>query len=419
MKTMHMKTVKILFLALLLGAVAPAWAAKGDGYITVTGVVKDRETRKILDNANITVPGTSVSTVSNEDGVFTIKVGDSIQVRAIEISYLGYRSQRVTLLNDDMSDVTVLLTPNINKLPEVLVRGINATDLVRKAADKISLNNSPSNNLLTGFYRETVRKRRTYINVTEAIVNVYKTPYSEDVDRDRVQVYKGRQLLSPKAGDTLVVKLQGGPNYSVYMDVVKNRDMLFSPESLGDYRFRMETSTMLDDRPHYVVYFEPQADRPYPLFFGKMYIDEATLAFTQVEFNLSMQDRNKVIAAILKKKPFNLRFKPEEITYLVTYKTENGVSYLNYMRNSIRFKCDWKRRLFSTTYTVVSEMVVTDKRLNPLSGIPYKQAFRETSVLSDKVSNFYDENFWEGYNIIAPSESLESAVTKLKKANGK
>ncbi len=418
MKAKYMKTAQLLLLAMLLGAIAPVYAAKGEGYITVTGVVKDRDTRRTLDNANISVPGTSISTVSNEDGAFVIKVADSIAVRAIEVSFLGYRSQQVTLQSDDMTDITVFLTPNINKLPEVLVRGINAYDLVKKASEKISLNNSPANNLLTGFYRETVRKRRNYINVTEAIVNVYKTPYSDDVDRDRVQVHKGRQLLSPKVSDTLVVKLQGGPNYSVYMDVVKNRDLLFSPDALSDYRFRMETSTMLDERPHYVVSFEPQTEQPYPLFYGKMYIDEATLAFTQVEFSLSMQDRNKVIAAILKKKPFNLRFKPEEVSYLVTYKTENGVSYLNYMRNSIRFKCDWKRRLFSTTYTVVSEMVVTDKRLNPLSGIPYKESFRQTSVLSDKVSNFYDENFWEGYNIIAPSESLESAVTKLKKANG-
>ncbi|MGM9796255.1 MAG: hypothetical protein ACI3ZY_01500, partial [Parabacteroides sp.] len=31
-------------------------------------------------------------------------------------------------------------------------------------------------------------------------------------------------------------------------------------------------------------------------------------------------------------------------------------------RNEVRFKCDWKRKLFSSNYTVVSEMVVTDGR---------------------------------------------------------
>jgi len=269
--------------------------------------------------------------------------------------------------------------------------------------------------MLTGLYRETIRKRRNYINVTEAIVNVYKTPYTDDVDRDRVQVYKGRQLLSPKTGDTLVVKLQGGPNYSIYLDAVKNRDLLLDPQTINDYKFRMETPVMLDQRAHYVISFEPQVVQPYPLFYGTMFIDEETLSFTQIEFSFSMKDRNKVTNAILRKKPFNLRFKPEEITYLVTYKQENGVSYLNYIQNVIRFKCDWKRRLFSTNYTVVSEMVVTDKQLNNVSVIPYKLAFNVKNVLSDKVSNFYDENFWEGYNIIAPTESLETAVNKLKK----
>ncbi|MFW9624572.1 MAG: carboxypeptidase-like regulatory domain-containing protein, partial [Bacteroides graminisolvens] len=42
-------------------------------------------------------------------------------------------------------------------------------------------------------------------------------------------------------------------------------------------------------------------------------------------------------------------------------------------------------------------------------------AFHERNSLSDKVSNFYDENFWEDYNIIEPTESLENAVNKLKK----
>ena len=52
---------------------------------------------------------------------------------------------------------------------------------------------------------------------------------------------------------------------------------------------------------------------------------------------------------------------------------------------------------------------------NGVAVIPYKLAFHERNSLSDKVSNFYDENFWEDYNIIEPTESLENAVNKLKK----
>lgn len=419
MKAEFIKSTGLLLIALLLCGGLSAQATKGQGFVTINGVVKDQSTKKTLEYVNISVSGTSIGTVTNADGGFSIKVNDSIQATSLEISYLGYRSQRYSIKGEDVDNAVILLVPNVNTLPEVVVRAMDAKKLVVDAISKISTNNSKKNNLLTGFYRETIRKRRSYINVTEAIVNIYKTPYTEGVERDRVQVFKGRQLLSPKSGDTLVVKLQGGPNYSLYLDVVKNHELLFDDQALLDYKYKMETPVMLDNRPHFVVGFEPQAVQPYPLFYGTMYIDEETRTFTQIEFHFSMNDRSKITNAILKKKPFNLRFKPEEITYLVTYKQEDGVSYLNYTRNVIRFKCDWKRRLFSTNYTVVSEMVVTDKKLENVTAIPNKLAFNIKNILSDKVNDFYDENFWEGYNIIAPTESLESAVNKLRRQGAK
>ena len=103
------------------------------------------------------------------------------------------------------------------------------------------------------------------------------------------------------------------------------------------------------------------------------------------------------------------------MTFLVAYKQNDGRSYLNYVRNEVRFKCDWKRRLFSTSYTVFSEMVVTDRKEDDFSRISYKESFKSGHSLSDKVGNFYDEDFWRGYNIIEPTESLENAVNKLKK----
>ena len=46
-------------------------------------------------------------------------------------------------------------------------------------------------------------------------------------------------------------------------------------------------------------------------------------------------------------------------------------------------------------------------------GVPLRKTGNES--LSDKVMGFYDVNFWGAYNIIEPTESLESAVNKLKK----
>ena len=93
----------------------------------------------------------------------------------------------------------------------------------------------------------------------------------------------------------------------------------------------------------------------------------------------------------------------------------DGKTYLNYISNTIRFKCDWKKKLFSTSYTVASEMVVTDKREGMLETIPNKEAFSLNQIFYDKVDEYWSPDFWGNYNIIEPTESLEHAVDKLKK----
>lgn len=93
----------------------------------------------------------------------------------------------------------------------------------------------------------------------------------------------------------------------------------------------------------------------------------------------------------------------------------DGKTFLNYIRNRIRFKCDWKRKLFSTGYTVLSEMVATDREENNVAIIPGKMAFHQKDAFYDKVDEYWSEDFWGSYNIIEPTESLENAVHKLKK----
>ena len=384
-------------------------------FITISGIVKDKQTKKRLGYVNLSVPGTSVGTITNEEGEFTIKVRNSLQARQVEVSHIGYLNDIIPVTGKNLSDYTVWLEPNTNSLAEVIIRADDPRIIVQEALRKVDDNYLTTGSMLTGFYRETAQKGKRYINISEAIIDIYKTSYKgRSVDRDRVQIYKGRKLLSQKASDTLAIKLLGGPNLSVYVDVVKNPDLLLSPEILPYYAFRMEESTMLNDRPHYVISFVPAVILPYALYEGKLFINKERLSFSRAEFALNMDDQVKATEAILRRKPFGLRFKPLEVSFLVTYKEQEGVTRLSYIRNEVRFKCDWKRKLFSTNYTVVSEMVVTDGR-EAQSGIPYRFAFKADQSLSDKVLDFADESFWGAYNIIEPTESLENAVNKLKK----
>ena len=399
-------------MAFLLLGISPLWAQEEAGnYFTITGIVKNKDNKRKLENVNVSVPGTNIGTVTNADGVFSLKIKDTETILGLEVSHIGYLNSQVSLKDkEDVSDLTIWMLPAPNLLSEIVVFGNNARGLVEEAIKKIPVNYSVDKNL-----RETVQKRRRYISVSEAVIDVSKTAYSDrEPSNDRVQLQKGRRLLSPKTSDTLAVKVVGGPNLSIYLDIVKNGDALLSMENLNYYDFHIEEPVNLDNRMQYVVSFRPRVSLMYALFYGKLYIDFEKLAFTRAEFSLDMQNRVKAVEAILHKKPLGLRFRPQEVSYLVTYKEQNGKTYLNYIRNEIRFKCDWKKRLFSSSYTVFSEMVVTDRK-SDFAAIPSKKAFKEKQVFYDLVDEYWNEDFWKTYNIIEPTESLEHAVSKLKK----
>lgn len=417
-----MKRIVVLTLGFLLtlsvAGVLPLMAqdaAVND--LVLTGVVRSKDNRKRLENVNVSVIGTPIGTVTNADGTFTLKVTKAEAYRGVEVSHIGYLNSRLSLSEFEGRDgLTVWMTPAPNLLREIVVYGDNPRLVVEEAIRKIPLNFPAQDNMSTAFYRETVQKGRRYISIAEAVMDVFKSTYGErDTGKDRVRLQKGRRLLSQKQSDTLAVKVIGGPNLAIYLDIVKNGDALLDRNNLDFYNFRMEEPVTLDNRMQYVVSFYPRVSPAYALFIGKLYIDYENLSFTRAEFSLDMSDRTKAIQAILHKKPLGLRFKPQEVSYLVTYKQQGEVTCLNYIRNVIRFKCDWKKRLFSSGFTAYSEMVVTDRVDHTLDKIPYKAAFKEKQVFYDLVGEYWNEDFWRDYNIIEPTESLEHAVYKLRK----
>ena len=146
-----------LLIVLWLSAI-PGWSqeevpfAEENTYITVSGVVKDKQNRRTLEYVNVSVPGSSVGTVTNADGEFSLKIEDAEMVFALEISHIGYHNNRVRLDKEHLSDLKIYLTPHANMLNEIVVYAHNPRLIVEEAIRKIPVNYSNKNNMLTGFY---------------------------------------------------------------------------------------------------------------------------------------------------------------------------------------------------------------------------------------------------------------------------
>ena len=386
---------------------------------TVSGVVRDKESRKKLENVAVSLVGTPIGTVTNAEGVFSLKIPHMDTIPQLELSHIGYMNARFSASAPEGSNnmhATILMIPIALQLNEVVAYGNSARRIVEEALERIPKNYPSDESMTSAFYRETVQKGHRYISISEAMLDVYKTSYRQrTTDRDKVQIDKARRLLSQKQSDTLGVKVVGGPNLPLFMDVVKNAYALFDEETLDYYSFVQEPSVFIDDRLQYVISFRPRVKLDYALYVGRVFIDREHLAFTRAEFELDLSDRERAVAAILYKKPLGLRFRPLKVSFLITYRQHDGETCLNYICNEMCFKCDWKRRLFSSSYVARSEMVAVDREEHPERVIARRDAFKPYQVFYDIVKEYWSEDFWKDYNIIEPTESLEDAVKKLRK----
>ena len=405
-------TKRRLFMAIML--LAAVWTVKAQS--VVSGVVIDRHTGRPISHASVAAQGGKEHTVTNDEGRFVLKTQQTPQY--IQLSHIGYKTRRQQLDDGRFSDLRIHMMPNTVGLHEVVITRNDPEEIVRAAMSRIEQNYPNRPELVRCFYRETARKGSRFISVAEAVTDMYKSAYDRGPERDAVAIRKGRRLMSLKAKDTLGVKIQGGPVMPLMVDVAKNSAYLLNEEGLGKCNFIMEMPALIDDRLQYVISLTPKMATLYPLMYGKLYVDQETLAFTRAELELDVRDWRSASEYMLVKKPLGLRFRPKELKVVVVYETDmEGITRMSYVRNEMRFNCDWKRRLFASPFTTVSEMVVTDRQQTGDAAKRPKgrSSFGIRERFYDKVEYFEDPDFWADYNIIEPTESLQNAIGRLKK----
>ena len=400
--------------ALLFSGVA-SYAQDSKLEFSTEGKVVDDETGRPLEGVDVGTKQRGFYTVTNADGAFSIRSDSPIS--QLEFNFPGYISKEVLISGSQ--PFTVRLVSVSNLLKEALVVDGDAREIVRSAMERIPENYPVETEMFDCFYRETVRKKQKYINISEAVTVLKKESYARrSIAKDAVSVKVGRSLASPNPRDTLSVKVLGGPSQAVKLDVVKNSNIFLDWEEIKLYDFKMATPEIIGGRWHLVIDMAPNTEEcSYALYYGRLYIDQETLAFSRMELSLDMSDRAKAVKMMLVHKPIGLRFFPKSMLLTVSYVPDpsDGLMRLRYLRTSFEFNCDWRKRLFATSFTAVNEMVVTHRRA---SDTPFgkDEAFKASEALSDHLQEFRDPDFWKDYSIIEPSESLEHAINRIRRA---
>jgi hypothetical protein len=300
-------------------------------------------------------------------------------------------------------------------IQEIVVRPLDADEIITKTIANISKNYESVPNLMTAFYRETIRKNRTYVSIGEAVLEIFKAPYNSILRFDGTRIYKGRKSTDVEKIDTLLFKLQGGTTSVLQLDLAKNNEAILTGEALKYYDYSLSGVIEIDGKPQYVVDFVQKPSVEEPLFMGKLYIDMDSYAISEAEFGFNLSDKEAATAIFIKKKPFGVNVTPEMATYRAKYREQDGKWHFTYSRAEVKFKVDWKKRLFHTYYTTMSEVAVTDRTDQEVIKFAGKEKMKYSDVFSEKVSDFVDPEFWGDYNVIEPDQSIESAIRRLNR----
>ncbi|MEI6677447.1 MAG: carboxypeptidase-like regulatory domain-containing protein [Mariniphaga sp.] len=383
-------------------------------YVQYKGSVIDQDSRSPLAFASLSLEGTNIVTITNTEGEFSLKVPKSMPEVKVTISFIGYKNKTLDQTQFKSEKTKIELEQLIIALNEIRVYPKDPELLIRAVMNKRAENYFSNSTMMSAFYRETIKKRKTYVSLSEAVVEIYKQPYTS-LREDIAQLYKARKSTDYIKLDTLAFKLQGGPYTTLYLDVMKNPEMIFTEDMIGNYEFNLENVTKINDKLIYVLGFKQRSHISEPLYYGKLYIDTESLAITSATFNLNVENKTLASDMFIKKKPASAKVYPTVAAYHVDYREKNGKWYYGYSRGQITFKIDWNKRLFNTYYESTIEMAVTDWEPTIEKPAKISERMKPGIVMTDEISGFADQQFWGEHNVIEPEKSIESAIRKIQK----
>jgi hypothetical protein len=381
----------------------------------IRGRVLGGDTNQPLVNASISVAHENVSSVTNQDGYFSIRISASAENSKLIIRHLGYENMEIpinTLIDTPNNHIALQASPI--ELSEILVVSGDGVNLVREALQRIPENYPSDPNMMVAFYRESIEKGSTYISLVEAVLDVYKASY-RSYSNDQARIYIGRKATDISPRDTVLLKFQGGISDALMLDIAKYPEIVFGTDG-SEYSYHINGLININNKPHYIISFEPYGGIDDILFRGNIYLDAESLAFARMEFNMNVEERKDASSIFIRKKPRKMRVEVREAHYVVDYIENEGKWYFNYSSTEVGFRVRWTNRffgLFATSYTIGSEIAVTDRYNDNVVKFPRKERIRSTDVIAERVEYFMDPNFWGEYNVIEPDQQITDAIKRL------
>ncbi len=385
----------------------------------VTGSIRESGSDNPLPFTTIGIYNKGVGTISNYDGNFSLKITSACLNDSITISCLGFKNRIIPVNQAVNNNYVIELERDYISIPEVIIRTRNPLELILGIRSHIYENYGATPVILTAFYRESISKKNKLQLYSEAVIEIYKSAYVRTLQTDQMSVFKSRKMENIDNSDTLLIKLQAGLDACLSLDGIKNRFDFINKANINNYSYRMTDIINIDNETAYVVDFE-QADEivDLPLFKGSIFINTDNYGVHSAEFEVNPDYMDKLASIYVQKNAKGYTVKPRRIKYKVDYRYVNNRFYLNHVRGDLEFNARKKRKLFSSTYYVFFEMVVT--KIDSVNVIRFKKdKISPSHLILSETKNDYDPDFWGTDNYMKPEDDIRESLNRISTRIGR
>lgn len=269
----------VLLLCLYWMGAAPSGFAQK----LITGTVTDASTGQPLPSATLHVEGTFHGTVSNQDGVYELRLSSVPAV--LLVRYIGYQTMRVSIEDDARRRYDVRLEPVTLELGEIVVTGEDpAIEIMRQVIErKQRWRQALQTYRAEAYNRFTMSNDTGIVSIMESLTEAFW-----DHERGRKEVVMSQRRTSNMGFDELLPAAMFVTN--LYDDDVElsgyNMIGVTNPDALRHYRFRLEGMRYLDDRLVYDISVEPR-NKLKSAFEGRVAVLDEEFALLEVELRPS------------------------------------------------------------------------------------------------------------------------------------
>jgi hypothetical protein len=386
----------------------PDWEVK-----YITGVITDDESGEPLPYATIGIMSKGRGTVTNNNGEFGINITRDCVNDSLSVSYLGYFSRKIPVRSALDNNFNIKMYREYISIPEIIIRNQIPQEIVRKAFHSVQENYGSTPSILTAFYREAATKKGDLQIYSEAVVQIFKSPYTGSLLNDQMKIIRSRKIENIGMKDTLAVRLKAGLASCLMLDGAKNTfDFLF-PGNFAQYDYRMTDIVTLDEESAYVIEFVQKPAVDIPLFKGSVFINTVDFAILQAEFEINPDHISKSREDFVTNPSQGYSIWPVSVKYSVSYRKVGERYFLNHSRGELNFSVKQKRKLFNSSFEVFFEMAVTDIRLNNVTRFDRDEIAPVHSIFSKTITS-YETDFWGTQDFLKPEENLLEALKNMK-----